>query len=423
MPEQSPQISELQGKIQSRRNEAKASKNPQVTAERSMAEGTQIEVPQSPTARLLLHSIDASFVDIKSDPRMTVDLLPAYAKEAQELKQGINKLDYQYHTNSIDVPVSVGKDSKLQFMHVTELDIARPPVGEKDERIPYIMIGGAGSTTEQNAMLAMALALEGKRVKVISFPEQNQGRMVGGRSMKDKISNTRELQMESFKKTIQHLGHEKMNFVGHSLGAAQIIELASDQDFAGKVNDIISLAPVGFEKQNVLSMGKRFGDQGGFTKNDPESKVAMLDQGNIDAAVSSKLGLVDFIGLGKAAAQHTVTDNVLAGALQNMTGELQVWAGERDTVSRPDAIHGGLKNFVQDHPEYTDRVASYTVTGGYHDLFITHALGLTAAGDREAEHRERGKPYLEKAIGADTLVRSGSEWILSKMKAEASVNS
>ncbi len=417
MAESRQQIDKLMSKVETRRHAAKILKVLEIQTDRGVTQGTPVEVPQSPTARLFLDSVNKTLSDIKSDP-MLVDFLPVFAKKSRELRNDVNILDYQHHTNSIDIPIAL-ETGEIQYIRVTTLDLAQPPVGVKDERDPYIGFGGAGSITEQNPGLWWAFALEGKKVQVVSFPEQNQERMVKGRRFIDKFKNTRKLQLESFKKTLQHLGHERMNLIGHSLGAAEIIELAADPEFAGKINDVISLAPVGFEKQNVLSLAKRFWKQGRITKEDPEGKIVMIEQGNVDAAVSSKVGLIAFAGLGRAAAELTITDSVLEGALKNMTGELQVWTGQNDSVSRPSAIHPVIKEFVKKHPRYMNRVASYTINGGYHDFFITNGLGLVSAIDKESENRIKGIPYLDKRIDSETLVRSASEWILSKMKAQS----
>lgn len=428
-----PQIDALANKVQARREEARAAKNPDIATDKQPTR-EDISVPRSPTTRLIRGSLAATLKDIKHSPEMNMSLLPGFVAESRIMADSLDKLDVQFHKNGRFIETGDGSAEK-DTIYGVELDLNKPQEGVEDTRIPYVMIGGTTSTSEQNAALSMALALEGNKVIVLTYPEQMR-EQTGGRGFKDKISNIGTENIEKFKNAVKSLGLKQVNLIGHSFGGAAVIEMAADSAFTQEVgvHDVISLAPSSFERRHVLGIGTDFNNQGKLTQADPEANVMMMDQGDVDAHRKSgiKAGaggisgmtndVLSFFSGGRAAATKMIdAEKIATKTVPNISGRLEVWTGSDDTVCRPEPVQDVLTKAVLKNPMIKDKVFSYRVDGARHDSFITNALGLVGAikQERDAQQDVAPESRIGMKMSLDTLKRSGAEVILEKMKRQA----
>jgi len=135
--------------------------------------------------------------------------------------------------------------------------IVHPPEtkrsAETDPLPPIILIPGISNDVGSVGNLARELALSGRTVVVIGFPESR----LGGMTPKG-IDDHKEF----FKKAITALRsyHEKdfgdkpIELWGHSTGALYAAELLNDTDFARTVTDAVLTSPAGVVEQSVAKM-------------------------------------------------------------------------------------------------------------------------------------------------------------------------
>ena len=231
------------------------------------------EAKRSPTNRLIRGSLAHALTYLRDDPRVTGEnrqVLYDFAKEERKLSTSIDKLDAQYRSNTAEY--DDGKGGKI---HTVTLDLKEFAEGEEDTRTPWIMVGGASSTDEGNAGLPMAMALQGEKVTILTYPEQIKLQKGGdGRSILESLSNKGQEDLEIFKNVAPQIGYSKTNLLGHSLGGAMVLSMASDPEFASKmgIENVVVMAPTGFEKRRFTGISKAFLDEGARLNSDPEAK-------------------------------------------------------------------------------------------------------------------------------------------------------
>lgn len=426
MPEEG-QIDQLLTNVQARRRMAQTAKahglNPKVTTERRPSREDN-EIPRSPTTRLIRGSLAATMKDIKNDPQMRVGLLSEFVGASREMAEDLDKLDYQFHTNGRIVEAGKGSGER-ESIYLAELDL-REPSNEPDTRIPWVMIGGASSISEQNAALSMALALQGERVFVLTLPDQMK-EQTGGRSLREKIANSYNEDFNAFRRVIEDLGVSKVNLIGHSLGGGLVLELAGDQELSQKVQveDVLALDPTGFERRRIFPMAIAFKNTAKDVEKDPEAKTIMLEQGNIDAHRASGIGQengilkplkegLSFLSSGRASASKRFSPEKLAEISGHVSGDVEIWTGESNRVVKPEAIIECVNN-AGDVPN----LSLYVIKGGKHEAIIANALGFIATHmDEKRSRAELGDLYRSKniKISISTLERSGAEYLLKQMQ-------
>ncbi|MBP6913031.1 MAG: hypothetical protein KBC00_00265 [Candidatus Levybacteria bacterium] len=429
MSEQGPQIDKLLAKVQTRRDAAAKTENPDITTDRRPTR-ENTDVPRSPTTRLIRGSLTASLKDIKNDPQMRVDLVPGFVSESRKMAEDLDKLDVQFHKSGKFLDAGKGSDKKNSIYAVT-LDL-REPSNEPDTRTPWVMIGGAYSTSEQNAALSMALALQGEKVMVVTHPEQMRDQE-GRRGLLDLFKNTAKDDIGMFKNALVSTGFSKVNLLGDSVGGAFALALASDSELTKKVQieNAIILQPVGFEKRTQKELMTEGNADEKRNVNDPEAKVIMALQGNTDAYRKSGAQLHDvssfkrmiearkFISSSKVTSDKLNDSESIARAVENISGELEIWSCGGDGLARPEAIQAAINNALPLLKEDDKtRLYSYNVTGAHHNQLILNAFGFMRARFEEQEARRQiGEAYKgTKTMDIKTMERSGAEYLLKKMQ-------
>ncbi|HMS22179.1 MAG TPA: hypothetical protein PKA38_00265 [Candidatus Levybacteria bacterium] len=444
MSEVSPQIDQLISNVQARRegatDQARRGREvkktnipePDIMTDRRFTRENE-SVPRSPTTRLIRGSLAATLKDIKNDPQMRIDILPGFVRESRELAENLDKLDTQFHTTGKFFEAGKG-DKRKDSIYAVTLDL-REPSNEPDTRIPWVMIGGAYSTSEQNAALSMALALQGEKVIVLTHPEQMRDQE-GFRGPKDLLRNTARENIKMFTSAISNLGLSHVNLLGDSLGGAFALAVAADSELTKKVQieNAVILQPVGFEDRSQKELMSHGNEDERRNVEDPEAKVIMALQGNTDAYRKSGAQLHDvsmrkrlwesrkFISSSQATAGQINDSEVIVKAINNMSGDLEIWGCGDDQLARPQAINAAVdKARLTLVEENQKRLYSYEVEGAHHNNLILNAFGFIRARSQEQEARhDIGENYSGiKKMNIATMERSGAEYILKKMQQKA----
>jgi hypothetical protein len=418
-------INDAMANIAQKRQEIQGTKTNVLT--RPEASREDPDAKRSPTNRLIRGSLAHALTFLRDDPRVTGEnrqVLYDFAREERELASNLDKLDAQYRSNTAEY--DDGKGGKI---HTVTLDLKELTEGEEDTRVPWVMIGGASSTDEGNAQLPMVMALQGEKVTILTYPEQMKLQKGGdGRSILESLSNKGQEDLAIFKNVAPQVGYAKTNLLGHSLGGAMVLSMASDPEFASKmgIENVVVMAPTGFEKRRFVGISKAFLDEGGKLNSDPEAKV-FLDQGVVDANRPSgvgggegikgqiKLG-IDLVSGGKAAATKMIDGEVLARAASNIQGDLEIWTSSNDKIINADAIAG----VVGEAPFTTNNVSLYSMEGGNHNSYFTE-FGFNRARQEEQQARHEAQTTaIGKKVSMESVERSGAEFILKQMQVPTS---
>ncbi len=384
------------------------------------------DAKRSPTNRLIRGSLAHALTYLREDPRVTGEnrqVLYDFAQEERELALNLDKLDSQYRSNTAEY--DDGKGGKI---HTVTLDLKELAEGEEDTRTPWIMVGGASSTDEGNAGLPVAMALQGEKVTILTYPEQMKLQKGGdGRSLLESFSNKGQEDLEIFKNVAPQTGYKNTNLLGHSLGGAMVLSMASDPVFASKmgIENVVVMAPTGFEKRRFAGISKAFLDEGAKLNSDPEAKI-FLNQGVMDANRPSGVGAEGLLGAiklgkdlvsgGKAAATKMIDGEVLARAASNIHGDLEIWTSSEDKIINAEVVG----EVVKDAPFSTNNVSLYSMEGGNHNSYFIEAFGFNRVRQEEQKARHESQtPSIGKRVSIGSMERSGAEYLLKQMQQPA----
>lgn len=419
-------------KVAQRRQDANLVPKTQIATRREQVrqESEDSEIFRSPTTRLIRGSLAATLKDIKNSPEMRVSLLPGFVAESRIMAKNLDKLDLQFNTTGKFLDAGKGPEKRNSIYAVT-LDL-QEKTETPDTRVPWVMIGGAYSTSEQNASLSMALALQGEKVIVLTHPEQMRDQE-GFRGPKDLMRNTAREDIEMFKAALGSTGFSKVNVLGDSLGGAYALAVASDSNLSVQIENAVILQPVGFEPRSQKELMTEGNADEKRNVNDPEAKYIMAYQGNTDAKRKSGAQLHDvnflkraiesrkFISSSKAAGEQLNDATSVVKAVNNISGDLEIWECGEDRLARPEVITTAVEKAREGlGAEQQSRLVSYDVEGAHHNQLILNAFGFIRTRLEEQRARsEMGGDYKgAKKISVGSLERSGAEYILKQMKAK-----
>ncbi len=336
------------------------------------------------------------------------NLLKEIRGRAIILEKSLDELECQYYENikTVEVATKFGKFS----VPVVELDLREKggEKSEKDERIPYFLLGSVATNFHQTAALSMGLALEGERVLVPAWPEQS---MVGrpenfGELLKQQESL--KLHKEYAKQTIKAMGLERFNLMGYSMGGAVSLELAQDDDFQG-IQDLIVIEPPGLEKKGLVGMGKDFMIKEGLLKTFPysEARIKTFLQGNRDNTGSLGMLIED----GRILSKKYFDAQKLGNIMPN--GRYELWVGTKSSITDVETAE---KVFLEaeDLRKQQDPEASpieiHTIEGGTHGWPCMNSIGFSRL-------LKEGKPKEQvTTVELSELENSGMERILEEIE-------
>jgi pimeloyl-ACP methyl ester carboxylesterase len=132
---------------------------------------------------------------------------------------------------------------------------------ERKDADPVILLPGFGSGWEGISELGFSLAVEGRKVVMLSLPGYgNSGNPEKEYYKTDNFDNEAEV-IKKLAENIPELNNRKFHLVGHSM-ACEIIASFGEK-YPDKVSSLVLLTPAGVKgKENLLSLGSRFGLDG-----------------------------------------------------------------------------------------------------------------------------------------------------------------
>lgn len=337
------------------------------------------------------------------------NLLKEIRRQAKVLEKNLDELNRQYYENvrNVEIKTEFGNFS----VPVVELDLRRKKEeeegseeAEKDERTPYFLLGSVATNYHQTAALSMGLALEGQRVLVPAWPEQE---MVGkpdnfGELLK-KQKNLR-LHKEFAKQTVRSMGLDRVNIMGYSMGGAVALELAQDQDFQ-EMQDLVVIEPAGLEKKGLTGIGKDFVLKEGLLKTFPysEARIKTLSQGSKENKSSLGFLMED----GRILSKKHFDSEKLAKI--NPKGRYQLWVGTKSSITdyrTAEEVFLEAEKIRQQGDSNVNPVEIHVVNGGTHGWPCMNSLGFSRLlNEKESEEQV-------SVVKLSELENSGMEKIL-----------
>ncbi|MEK9152877.1 MAG: alpha/beta fold hydrolase, partial [Patescibacteria group bacterium] len=271
---------------------------------------------------------------------------------------------------------------------VAELDLAPAEDPEKDERIPYVFLGGLTTNYYQTAALSMALGMEDRRVFALTYPEQKIANPP--KALIDAIAEetTFKLHAEILKQTAAKLGTGKMNLVGYSMGTGVLMEAMKDPAFAERVNDLVLLEPIGLVEKSLPKIAKEFLVDQAFGQTFPnvEDRIKGWLQGDTTsgAPVAALKNDVDIIRKKQFDAE----------SLSRMapSGSLQVWFSPDSPLMNAKEIDGAFEGAARLRRERGEAEIPQNIThvkSATHAWPLVHAIGLAGRLTRPRPSSEK----------------------------------
>jgi hypothetical protein len=265
----------------------------------------------------------------------------AFREQSTDFKKKLDILNRQFYPYPDDpnkwdtVHVEDGELGKHDIPVVT-LDLHPPKDGKKDERVPYFIVPPYIANPYQVAFLAISLALEGQRVHIMTYPEKYKM----SKSSLDWIERIREdktlkLYSKLAQKTAEGLGLSEFNLVGASMGAAIALEMASDPNLKGKINDLIAIDPSSIFKRTTAGLLWDFGRDTvppSFLDREISIKAAQSERPDLSVSMGRRGGWVEAPFLwAPILAKAQITPETLGRI--NAKGKFQVWIGGKSKIT------------------------------------------------------------------------------------------
>lgn len=301
-------------------------------------------------------------------------LLKEIREKAKLMEKDLDELNRQYYENVKNVEI------KTEFgdftIPVVELDLKKDIDPEKDTRVPYFFTGSIATNHHQSAAFSLALALDGHKVYIPIQPEQPYVKKPADFGEKLKNQGDLKIHSELAKQTIEKIGLKEVNLIGYSMGAATALELATDPDFAEKINDLTIIEPLGIEEKGFPQLVKEFGFNQAILKTVPssEARIKTFFQGAKEG--QGDFGL--FLTTSKILSKKHFDQEKLKSL--NPKGRFQVWVGNKSPVTN-EKIAENLFLETEELRKAQNPDASplefYKVQGGDHGFPLMNALGFS----------------------------------------------
>jgi alpha-beta hydrolase superfamily lysophospholipase len=192
---------------------------------------------------------------------------------------------------------------EAQFLNQGNVEVTLPNLGTQSSRFtvvelpesqkppeaiglpPIVFIPGISNDTAYGISLVEELALKGRKVITLGYPESSLGNLTGEFAKASAGSKTYEPHTTYFKEAIGKLtGAGPIEIWGHSTGSAIAGNLLVDPQFASRVENAVLLSPASSVDQSALSLNIGIARDFMAIKRDlPEfSKFAFIPQGGKD---------------------------------------------------------------------------------------------------------------------------------------------
>jgi hypothetical protein len=341
------------------------------------------------------------------DATVKRELLKQMRERVKVITKDLDKLNLQYFENVKTVTVET--EYGTYEMPVAELDLGKTSEGEpvnpdKDDRVPDFFIGSIATNFHKSACFGMARALQGHKVYVPMYPEQDAVKKPEDFQKKVSEAGNFKPHAEIFKGTIKQLGLEKYNLVGYSMGSAVALEMASDPELEG-MNDFTVMEPLGIKQKGFMRLAFEFGVSQGLARSafNKESMIKTFDQGQAQESRGDRIFFTD----ANILAQKLYTPDRIAKAKR--TGRFQVWMGDDSPLvdkRRTEEFFREAGAIQQEGNPASSPVEIYKVKGADHGVGLVHSLGISRMMDGQAPGNQVNT-VTDKELGNSTM-----EWIL-----------
>jgi hypothetical protein len=314
---------------------------------------------------------------IGEDATSKRELLKQIRERAAIMEQQLDGLNRQYYENAqtIDVKTKYGDFG----IPVAELDLKERNELEEKEEVPTFLIGGANTNYHQSAALSMALALDGRKVFVPTYPEQDSVKRPNNFKeilQKDGL----DMQAEIVKEIIKKMGLYKVNVVAYSMGTAVTMKMAVDPEF-NVINDLTLLEPMCIEDKGLARIIMEFAGVGAVnTFLSSEQKIKGRKQGSDEG--KGNLGFL--VEDGKILSKKSFDPETLKNL--HPEGRFQVWVGTKSPLvddKVAETIFTETEALRQADNPIGSPLEFYRVEGGDHTWPLTGALGLSKMMQQE----------------------------------------
>lgn len=292
-----------------------------------------------------------------------------------QLKQDLDELNRQNNEQVRRVTVE-GPEIGRHTMPVVELDISKPAVGQPDERIPYVVIGGIGQNAYKAVTYSAGLALAGNRVFTLSYPENPTVQAPDDWAERLERDKTFRLHAEVMKRVTNQLGFERVNLYGDSMGGGIALEMGSDPDFADKIQDLIVTEPMGLENhsQSGIAYKAICREVLGHVLSNAEARIKSWSQGNEKGGPTSQALKADVEILRQRQFGHDKLASI------HPRGRYQVWYATKSTLLNDQQTSQALLGAEADRLASGDKgvhpLELYRVESNMHGWPMVHAVGL-----------------------------------------------
>lgn len=301
-------------------------------------------------------------------------LLKRFREQAQKLERNLDLLSEQLYKNVHPVEIE-GADIGRHVVPVAELCLPDDQRERTDNDTPYVTLAGIATNHHQQAALAMALALQGKRVYAMTHAGNELAETPKDWGARVRQDGTYRLQAKVLQEAVKGLGLKEFHMVGYSMGAGVALEAARDPEFSRAAVRIYVIEPLGLEKLGRARLVYRFAvKETPRVLRDPESKLKALEQGN----KTVKLHPGPFLADVGTMTKEQFTNEELAKLRPE--GGLRIFVMSKSTLIRADAVREKVQaaNELRQDTAAEHPIELYVVEGDAHSVPLTHANGFAS---------------------------------------------
>ncbi len=317
-----------------------------------------------------------------------------FRQKATEFKKKLDTLNKQFYPYKNDWDRVDVSDPELGEHHipVVTLDLNPPKEGEPDKRVPYFFVPTYIANPYQVAFLAMALALEGQKVHVMTYPEKYKMSESSPDWLKIvKNAGTLRPYAKLAQKVADGLILDNYNLVGTSMGAAVSLEMASDPASKGRINDLIIVDPPSLHDRNSWKMalydyGLMEGVVEGLDR-EIRIKAEQSERPDLDATMGRGGGWLEapFLWAPILAKGQITKDKLLR---INPKGKFQVWIAEKSRVTGEKAkkiILDAENSRMAANPDFSPMKLMFAKGLHHNDLFSRLGVASYITKEKDPE--------------------------------------
>ena len=310
----------------------------------------------------------------KSSEGKPSELLKRFRERAKQLERNLDLLSEQLYKNVRPVQIE-DADIGQHVVPVAELCLPDDQRERTDKDTPYVTLAGIATNHHQQAALAMAMALQGKRVFAMTHPGNALAKTPKDWAKHVRQDGTYRLQAKVLQEAVKKLGLKEFHMVGYSMGASVALKAARDPEFSRAAKEIDLIEPLGFENLGLARLGYRLlGKETVGVMRDPESKLKAFLSGNKTTGLPGGPFIADAFALSKE--QFTVREL----AELRPEGKLRIWTMSQSTLVDVAAVRGKIAaaNELREGATANHPIEFYTVEGDTHSTPLIHANGFAS---------------------------------------------